>query len=283
MKRIYLPSNGSLQYFPNNGPSSFSNKCPTGFLDPGKKWQCALSEIQFPKCYFNVTEGNNTFEISFDNKVHKIQNVLAGEMTGLTMHSGPTYECELKPGYYASTHDLISEMSSEIRKCEVAFKKEYGSTVSLIQNRNTKKMNIKLGKGISLKLYGNLAVVLGYPANSEIFGERTRETLHESEFTANVHRGHDNIYVYTNIIVNQQIEEQQRQLLRVVDWPHLETTQVNMDTVVRQFVRPFYCDLKTTSFDTIDILLTDDMGKPIQFLGGFKVLCILDFIDGGGE
>ena len=53
MFRIALPSNASLEYFPENTPSSFTIKPATTFNLDGN-YEVALSEIIYPNTWHNV-------------------------------------------------------------------------------------------------------------------------------------------------------------------------------------------------------------------------------------
>ena len=61
MFRISLPSNASLNYYPNNTPSNFIVKPARAF--DGAGYECALSEIIFPNRLMNVRPNRNTIVI----------------------------------------------------------------------------------------------------------------------------------------------------------------------------------------------------------------------------
>ena len=129
-----------------------------------------------------------------------------------------------------------------------------------------------LARGFDIIFKGDIATILGFEPTKEYRGNLDKETKIESEYTTGLKSGFSMIYVYTNIIEEQQIENQQKQLLRVVDWNSMPEDE----SVVRTFNRLYYYKLKTTRFDTIMIQIADDMGVPINFHGG-KVLIVLEF------
>ena len=61
MFRISLPSNASLNYYPNNTPSNFIVKPARAF--DGVGYECALTEIIFPNRLINVRPNANTIVI----------------------------------------------------------------------------------------------------------------------------------------------------------------------------------------------------------------------------
>ena len=68
MPRISLPSNASLNYFPNNTPSSYRVKMPD-LLKSSNKYECALSEIIFPNQFKNVRKGLNIIKVKDKGKI----------------------------------------------------------------------------------------------------------------------------------------------------------------------------------------------------------------------
>ena len=64
---IELVSNASLQLFPNNTLSSYTNFLPEQVKLDGQ-WEVAISEIPFPSMYQNVAEGKIMF---YDEKLSK--------------------------------------------------------------------------------------------------------------------------------------------------------------------------------------------------------------------
>ena len=61
MFRISLPSNASLNYYPNNKQSNFIVKPARAF--DGAGYECALAELIFPNRLLNVRPNRNTIVI----------------------------------------------------------------------------------------------------------------------------------------------------------------------------------------------------------------------------
>ena len=53
--QLTLPSNSSIEFFPNNKASDFTTKLPTPISLEGE-WELALIDIQYPHNWYNVTE-----------------------------------------------------------------------------------------------------------------------------------------------------------------------------------------------------------------------------------
>ncbi|GBN58752.1 hypothetical protein AVEN_17021-1 [Araneus ventricosus] len=57
---ILLPSNSSMQYFPDNSPNHFRTKLTRPITLNGE-WECCLSEVTIPGKYFTIRPHYNDF------------------------------------------------------------------------------------------------------------------------------------------------------------------------------------------------------------------------------
>ena len=57
--QLTLPSNSSIEFFPNNKASDFTTKLPTPISLEGD-WELALIDIQYPHYSYNVPEDVGT-------------------------------------------------------------------------------------------------------------------------------------------------------------------------------------------------------------------------------
>ena len=89
-----MVSNASVELFPNNTLSSFTNFLPEQVTLEGQ-WKVAISETSYPSMYQNITEGNFKF---FDEKLSK---------------STTTYN--LQPCLYTSITDTVEAMNTLIQ------------------------------------------------------------------------------------------------------------------------------------------------------------------------
>ena len=92
MFRISLPSNASLNYYPNNTPSNFIVKLARAF--DGAGYECALAEIIFPNRLLNVRPNANTIVIRRLGKKKGESGSIKGTLT-------------IPPGYYETVSKLI--------------------------------------------------------------------------------------------------------------------------------------------------------------------------------
>ena len=54
---VTLPSNSSMQYFPDNKTSNFVTKLPRTLQLDGE-WEVVLAEIDYPHTWYNIREGS---------------------------------------------------------------------------------------------------------------------------------------------------------------------------------------------------------------------------------
>ena len=70
---VMLPSNSSLEYFPNNQTSNFVTKL-SRTLQLDEEWEVGLAEIDYPHTWYNIHKGNNSVEIYAPDNLYLIQN-----------------------------------------------------------------------------------------------------------------------------------------------------------------------------------------------------------------
>ena len=149
---IELVSNASLNFYPNNSLSSFTNFL-TEQLHLKGDWEVAISEISYPSLYQNVTEGKFTFLDGRESpeEKRKIQ----------PMH--------IEPGLYPSIVDIVVAMNDKVRKRIGAQKYEYnGIYVSV--DKITQKIAIHLPED-------QLVFIIQSADLSHIFGGDTSKTV----------------------------------------------------------------------------------------------------------
>ena len=87
---VTLPSNSSMQYFPDNKTSNFvTNLSRTPQLDG--EWEVGLAEIDYPHTWYNIREGKTSLEIYVPDKWAQ--------------------KFSIQPGYYENVIDVIDALS----------------------------------------------------------------------------------------------------------------------------------------------------------------------------
>ncbi|GFU45978.1 uncharacterized protein TNCV_5102721 [Trichonephila clavipes] len=158
---ILLPSNASMNYFPNNTPDHFQRKLAYPITLNGE-WECCLSEVTIPGKYFTIhPDYNDSYSIE------TIENV---ESTSLT----PEF---VIPLYNEDYQEFTEGVNANVKKLI----KDPPITFPLIENKTKIKISInpywelaitdqKANKFLRLlKLNPNKDyVVPGYPAGASI-------------------------------------------------------------------------------------------------------------------
>jgi hypothetical protein len=271
MYRITLPSNASMNYFPNNTLSNFSVKPPVPIVD-GEDYECALSEIIFPNRFINVRAPNNSIIVR--RTVGSEEEQEANKKT----FAVPT-----------GSYESISELLKAIRDAGVdgiVKRKAPGLPDFPFGDSDTWRVIIMEEVGGRVKITPRL----GYTIQ---FGSDISTLLGFHYLNSGVHKGMSNIissavigplrastsgglntmYVYTNIIKDQPVGGIAVPLLRIIN---LERGSNREDFSSRMYTRLYYVPLRASRFDTINIQLRDDTGELIHFEYG-KVVLILEF------
>lgn len=63
---ITLPSNSSIEHFPENTQSCFLTKLSAPLVVVGDDWEVGLTEIFIPKTWYNVDGHNRAYSVTLD-------------------------------------------------------------------------------------------------------------------------------------------------------------------------------------------------------------------------
>ena len=98
-----------------------------------------------------------------------------------------------------------------------------------------------------------------YPSNTYVIRARTDKVM---SWLAS-HLAFQTIYIYSDVMASQVVGDVRANLLRVI-----APKGSHGEEISENFVHLFYNDVRVKSFNTIDIPLRGDTGRPIPFLGG---------------
>ncbi len=257
MIRVTLPSDGSHNFYPQNTLSNYTTKLPKAFEFVGE-YECALSEIIFPNRLVNVREGFNNIETyRFTKKADRFQKHYK--------------KWSIPSGSYDSIEKLISIMQHLILR-RYTIRNINGITISY--DAETKRVTVETKFNYAIRFGSDISILLGFEVGKlssrgldMIEGKRT------GEFYASKSGGLNTMYVYTDIIKEQIVGGIYAPLLKVIN---LEQKHNNEDTTSLTLDRLFYCNVKRSHFDNINIQLRDDTGELVHFEFG-KVIIVLEF------
>lgn len=258
---VTLPSNASMNIFPDNNPSKFFIKLPQT-IELSSQYEVGLAEIQFPNSYFNVLEDTTwlhylpTFEAP--DKTPPVGDTVAVETWPSV---GTNSIINMPAGLYESAETFVDALNQLITNT-------FGTSppVKIHYNRASKKAVIKLyKKGAQVYLSDGLKEILALP--SSLLNDENREL--RGQDMVDLDRDMKNVYVYCDLVSPRPVGDVSVPLLRCV--PLLDRT---ISSVFRIYDKPHYINLSRFAFDTIEILLTTDQGKTIPFTAGTSVVTL---------
>ena len=239
---VTLPSNSSVQYFPDNKTSNFVTKL-SRTLQLNGEWEVGPAEIVYPHTWYNVCKGKNSVEIYAPDNLFLVFKAV---------------EYSIQPGYYEKVLDVIDALY----KAGLANL----SDVVLSYDDTSKRVTVKCGRRVIVKLRGDIARMFGF------LNDTTIRASDEKGFTLALPKtGNQYFYVYTDIIKSQYHGD--------VVVPVLRTVTVKGEHgnyVCNNFERPHYVSLNKKIFDTISINIRDEAGDLVAFEHG-KVIITLHF------
>ena len=160
---LTLPSNSSMDYFPNNTLVSFTTRLPQ-MLDLDGFWERGLAEIQYLHSWYNVHK--NEAWILFTDSHHE-KHVLV-----------------LPEGYYASPKKIVKAF--EATKQQKEMKKGFSLNMSEVDDKATLWVR-DISQVIISPLLKSL---LGFDKLDFSPGN------HKAPYVSDVHQGHHSLYLY---------------------------------------------------------------------------------------
>lgn len=256
---MVLSSNSSYKHYPNNTLTTFSVQLPSILDLSNQQYECALSEIQFYKSWYNVPKTWVIIKKKTTNRNYKVY---------------------IPEGYYQNLEELIETINSRIeRVCGENIAKD--NKFSVNNPSKTTVITRLIGNGYTMEFNSELATILG-------FDETCLQKLRSSEYenTANIpiydgelifySQNSDrlksiyNIYVYTDIIQPNIVSDIEAPLLRVVPISNTEHWTYQTTT----FTQPQFLPLGQKQLRTISIYLRDGQGNPILFNDGQTIITL---------
>ena len=140
---LTLPSNASMDVFPDNKIGSYHVKFPQTF-DLNGEWEVGLYSISYPNTWYTLQFQQNHIYYSLDG--------------GKTFWSSAIIDY----GYYTSIPELIKSINA-------AMKKELkNNNITFSFNPRTHKVKVTLAPKHCVGLYGQLAKILGFGGGGDL-------------------------------------------------------------------------------------------------------------------
>jgi len=247
-----LPSNASMDIYPNNTNAQYKTKLPKHIELTGE-WQVSLKEISIPMTLVNISPNSYTVQI-FDTTTDRVVVVKSMPSQMYTVISSVTAE--------------LTKLT--LRNYHIAFRTQ------LQEGRRWVRLDVNSVR-YSIRLNSRLAELLGWYLADRIF-ERGRHMADVAPTIPGIEQMH-NLYVYCDILENVIVGDSSAPLLRIV-----EVTRDIRRTMIHTIINtPLFAPVQKKSFDTISIWIMTNEGLLAPFpsdVGG-KSHVVLEFKKSG--
>ena len=288
-----LPSNSSTAFYPENTLADFKTKLMTS-IELNGDWEVGMSEIMYPRSWFNIPDGGIYIRVDCSKCDVKPDYLLpkmdASELPDylLSDMGGSEFSRDLQHvwdyviliyihgGYYDSMKALVESLQNASQH---AFTPADTPVVSKMlrapkfdYNELNKRICITLESGMVMELPQVLETILGITSNQNpvINGTRSSITI-MGENACDIQGGIHALYTYCDLLEHIPVGDTRAPLLRIVD---IEGENGTMQ--VRRYERPRYVPIQKKQFDSIQIIIRNDIGEPISFESG-KLMVTLHF------
>lgn len=236
---VTLPSNASMQDFPENSVSSYFVRLEKPLRLEGK-WIVGMVEMHYPNSWDNVTDGR----IIVNQKATNSAIVVFA-----------------KTGRYRTEEELIEEIRQQLSAHKIE------NSIQFSRDKITNRCHITVKENdLEIKLSQNLSNILGLEWIYYGYGYNV------SERQCDITEGFTSLYVYSDIIKPQIVGDVHARLLRIV--PVSQRNRVLNQVEYFQHVQ--YYPVAENGAETIQILIRRDDGRPVSFQSG-KSNTILHF------
>ena len=273
---LVLPSNSSMNIYPENKTSGYKVQLPHDLNLDVMKWEVGLSEIQLPNTFYNIREGHNTIIKVYKDLVlndldvlHKAEKdrekkkKLLDIMELLSNQPENTkvdyYQpISITPGLYQDIDEIIKAlMNYERRKNLQKIKYNFDPV--------TQKVFI-LSRSEKTQLNFNNSDI-GYCFGFDPSEILTDKKTYVSKSITNLNL-YQNCYVYTDIIQNQIVGDVKAPLLRVVPIKNGKFTYIHYD-------KPHFFAINRSNIFTVEVNIRDDRGDFLSFESGTVTVTLL--------
>ena len=275
-----LPSNSSLSFFPENTLTNYTTKLmnPVELTD---QWELSLCEILYPRSWYTVPVHGVYMKVNCSNctiKPSYLQPVMDDdELSPISQYLWDFVVIIHVPGgYYESIETLLQTLEHATMRA-FASTDESGINNLLrapkfFYNALNKRVHITLQDGMIMTMPPVLETILGIAPNQNPIVNSTKSPLtivgdNVSDIQAGIHA----LYVYCDILEHIPVGDTRAPLLRIVD---IDGAVGSMQ--VRRYDRPRYVPIQQKQFDSIQIVIRDDLGEPVSFQSG-KLMVTLHF------
>ena len=237
---LTLPSNNSMEYYPENTLAQFTSRLPNAINLSGD-WEVGLVEIQYPHNWFNVPtlKRHRTFTV---------------RSTATADENGPLVRRSfyIRAGYYPHIYDLLTEIQEKTNETL----SDVNNSIRLNYDGITRKISVTFSRPCSLSLPMHIRKIIGLTRGS---WDATNSNGGEVSDLDPV----DSLFVYCDVLEHRVVGDSQVPLLRIVP-----VGGRNGELVTRIYENVHYVRLQRKTFQTIEINIRDRAGINVPFEAG---------------
>lgn len=239
---VTLPSNSSMQYYPENTCTNYVTKLKMPIQLEGT-YEVALSEVCLPFNWSAVVDGGLM-----------VQN----EEDGISEFIGLNWYID------QSINDIVDYLNKSLKDKKLPLKFSY--------NMHNYLFGLLVPHDYVISFIGNTAQELGF--EFEILQGSSLQSYFIARHPVPPHVNKiSSLYLYTDIIEHQFVGDSFSPLLRNITVPN---SLRYGDNISHNYIQPHYMPVTRNNIDSIEIDLRSDTGEPIHFVSG-KVIVKLHF------
>ena len=239
---VTLPSDSSAAYYPNNTVARFVTRLPERIRLEGD-YEMGLAEIIYPHTWYNV---DNTDEKYWNTKDRPSVVLRAGHH-----EDGAAVTGILKSGYYEDGAAIAAALSRDVSGLKFVYNEASGRFVLTAPST-------------SFVMSDGLQRYLGFD-----LGNVPQSIRRESQQSFDVNRGLNLMYVYCDIAAHTVVGDTKTPLLRVCN-----VAGKHGEIVRHTYIQPHYVPVGRREFDSIEIAINNELGKPMPFQYGKSVVTL---------
>ena len=262
---VTLPSNSSEDVYGKQPMSSYRTHLAKNLQLDVDEWEVGLAELIYPHTWNNISEGK--FRIRFLE-----QNVWEWK------------EAEIPSALYETPQQLVQTLNDELKKVLGELQRD---KIHFVYNVLLRKFTACVSQGYMVRFPKILAIALGLgdvettlrqSQNEDEFGVTRKDTRLVFDdkkiiapYTVDLDRGLHTFFVYCDIVEYQLVGDANVPLLRTVT-----VAGKNGEVIAKSFDNVHYVGLGRSTFQDIQVHITDDTGLRVPFEQG-RVIVKLHF------
>lgn len=235
---LTLPSNSSMDYYPNNTVANYMTHLPSSIHLSEGEWEIALVEAHYPCSFLTVGEDATIFIYTKSSSTNDKSILIASKV---------------EPGNYKDINELLKTLNANAKmklySCEFEYDKEMGK-IELISS------SLAVAQ---IELSPTLALQMGYDINN-VDLIKHRKAVRPPNLLAGIP---SHMYVYCDLVEPQLVGDTVASLIKIVNIDAKNYTYGAHNIV--HFNDPHYVPIMKSSFESVEIDLRNSTGQHLPF------------------